>query len=277
MGWPRAGPARTRSSRSALLKFPSEVTALVDQLVRGIHTELGDNLVGIYPRGSLAYGDFIENYSDIDLLVVTRLAVAEDEFRRLLDFHKRIAKLPNPYAEEIEITYIDQESVREFQPGKRFPTLERGKNKALGWVEHHHNWLLERSTIWEYAEAYYGPNPRTLINPISSEDIIQAVCHRLQDWAAWAQNDDDPDWLLANSYKVYFVETMCRAFYTLKTGKLASKPKSVEWSFENLPPGWREFVASTRDWKTDPGVDLSINQPIRRFVLWVASLDPCRA
>ena len=93
----------------------------------------------------------------------------------------------------------------------------------------------------------------------------------MKDWAKWAHDDNDPDWQLPNYRKVYFVETMCRAICTLKTGKLASKAESVSWAIDHLPNEWRQFVEQSRGWKGDESVNLSVNQPLRSFVLWVAS------
>jgi len=257
------------------LEFPDEVNKLVEQLVKGIQQELGHNLVGIYPLGSLAHGDFNPGTSDIDILVVTKLAIDDEEFQRMSEFHERIASLPNPYSKEIDITYICEEDVKEYRPNQQYPTLYWGESEKLEWSEHRRNWVLERWTMREYGKVYCGPSPRDLIKPISEDEIIQSVCDRLGDWAEWARNDNDPDWQLPNNQKVYFVETMCRAFYTLETGRLASKHESVSWSLTHLPDEWRQFVEKSLSWLGDESVDLSVNQPLRSFVLWVASSRRC--
>ena len=55
--------------------LPPEVTPLLDELVSGITDALGDNLVGVYLRGSLALGGFDPATSDVDVLVVTEHVV----------------------------------------------------------------------------------------------------------------------------------------------------------------------------------------------------------
>jgi hypothetical protein len=262
---------------NVLLYHPNEVTRILEQLVQGIQQALPHNLAGIYPRGSLAYGDFNPATSDLDLLVITWRTVNDPEFTQLSEFHKELAQSPNPYATQIEIAYIDAEAARQFRPKQRYPTLERGESEILKWAEHGQNWILERWTIRAYGKALLGPKPDTLINPISPAEIIRAVCTRLKDWAEWAQDENDPDWQLPKSHKAYVVETMCRACHTLQTGTLASKPQSVQWALDNLPPEWGQLAAQSQTWREDNHVDLSINPTIRRFVLWVAASKECAA
>lgn len=252
-----------------------EVTAILEQLLQGVQQELAHNLIGVYLRGSLAYGDFSPDTSDLDILVVTERAINDAEFGRLLAFHQQLANLPNPYAKRMEVAYIDKEAVKEFRPRQRYPTLEQGEGENLKWSEHGQNWILERWALHEYGKALYGPPPRTLIRPISPAEIIQAVCARLKDWAEWAQDENDPDWQLPKSHKAYVIETMCRALYTLENGELASKPHAVIWALQNLSQPWRELVEQSQKWRTDNRLDLSVNPDVRRFVLWVASSNKC--
>jgi len=105
--------------------------------------------------------------------------------------------------------------------------------------------------VRECGVTLLGPNPKTLIDPISSRELLQAVRSRLSDWADWAQQPDDPDWLLPRSHKAYVVETMCRALYTLEHGELSSKSQAVEWAVEALPEPWRSTVERSQKWRTD--------------------------
>ncbi|HJW82735.1 MAG TPA: hypothetical protein VJ754_00380, partial [Anaerolineae bacterium] len=59
--------------------------AQVDDLLAGLHTILGENLVGVYLHGSLALGCFNPAQSGVDLLVVRRQTrpVGMADFRNL--------------------------------------------------------------------------------------------------------------------------------------------------------------------------------------------------
>jgi hypothetical protein len=241
---------------------------MLEALLAGLHQELGEQLVGVYLRGSLALGDFIPATSDVDVLAVTERPVDGAEFAALHALHARLAAAPNPYANRMEMAYIDRAALVRFEPGRRHPTL--GQGETLAWTEHRDNWILERWTVREHGVIVLGPDPRTLIDPVSSGELRAAVRARLRDWAEWAGRPDDPDWLLPRAHKAYVVETMCRALSTLACGELWTKPRAVAWALAALPDPWRATVARSRAWRTAGTADPTIVPEVRRFVQWAA-------
>jgi hypothetical protein len=248
------------------------VNEAVQQLLAFLQSELRArlpaNLAGLYLRGSLVSGDFRPESSDIDLLAVTYRPINEAEFARLLDLHNAIDASDHPFARRIEIAYIDAPSLRRYQSGRSFPTL--GQGETLEWKQHYANWILERWMVREQGIALFGPLPAALIEPVAYAELRAAVQVRLQDWADWAANLNDPEWRLPNRHKFYVVETMCRALYTLATGDITSKPRSVAWARDHLPQPWRTLVDESLAWQLDDRVDERLILPVRAFVLWAA-------
>jgi len=251
------------------MSLPQEVTKLLEALLPGIRYALGDNLVGVYMRGSLAIGDFIPDTSDVDLLAVTERRVHDAEFATLAALHATVAATPLRYANRLEIAYVDRAALRRFESGLHHATL--GQGEALAWTEHHANWILERWTVRECGVTLLGPDPRILIDPIAVDELRAAVRSRLRDWADWAGQPDDPDWLLPRSHKAYVVETMCRALATLACGRLLSKPRAVAWALATLPEPWHSTVEQSQAWRTDNTADPAIVAEVMRFVRWAAS------
>jgi hypothetical protein len=58
--------AKYRKSSMNITAYP-EINALPGEWVQGIVRLLDDRVIGIYLSGSLAYGDFVPDRSDIDL------------------------------------------------------------------------------------------------------------------------------------------------------------------------------------------------------------------
>ncbi|MBC7931118.1 MAG: DUF4111 domain-containing protein [Rubrivivax sp.] len=252
------------------MNLPNDVTEILSALLAGARQTLKSNLAGVYLRGSLAHGGFRAETSDVDVLAVTETAVGDAEFGALASMHAQLASLPNPYGNRIEIAYIDRAALRRFRPGLRHPT--RGQGAALERSEHHANWILERWTVREHGVTLHGPNPQTLIDPISSGEIREAVRARLGDWADWAQKPDDPEWLAPRrGAAAYVVETMCRALHTLSCGQLTNKAEAVAWALDSLPEPWRSTVELSQAWRTDGTNDPAIVPQVMRFVLWVTA------
>lgn len=252
------------------MNFSEEVKEILDILLSGVQSSLKNNLVGVYLRGSLAVGDFISETSDIDILAVTEKPVDGAEFAALASLHAQLAALPNAYANRIEIAYIDRAALKRFRAGLRHPTL--GQGEFLTKCEHHSNWVLERWTVREYGVTLFGPNPQSLIDPISSNNLRQAVRARLNDWVEWARTLDDPEWLAPRrAAAAYVVETMCRILYSISCGEMSNKQRAVAWAAETLPEPWGATVERSQQWCTDNTHDSAIVPEIMQFIDWVAS------
>jgi len=57
------------------MTLPPPVTEILNTLLASLQDSLGENLVGLYLRGSLALGDFIPETSDLDILAITETLV----------------------------------------------------------------------------------------------------------------------------------------------------------------------------------------------------------
>jgi len=262
---------RTRQRGAPPMRCPPEVSALLDKLLAGVTRALGDNLLGFYLRGSLALGDFDPATSDADIMVVTHQPVSESEFAALAALHARIPAGHKPNEHHYEISYIDRASLKRFAPGeRRHPTT--GTDWPFDWAEHRDNWVLERWTVREQGVALFGPDPKTLIDPISSEELRTAVRAELEARVrAWAGGQAAPDWLLPRYYQAFEVETVCRALHTLARGELPTKPRPVAWALETLPEPWRSLVERSQAWRADDTLDPSTVADVMRFVRWSAS------
>jgi predicted nucleotidyltransferase len=253
--------------RTATSPSTPEVSGILAALIPGVETALADNLTGVYLRGSLATGDFIDT-SDIDFLVATERPVSDAEAEALIELHARLAALPNKYADRLEGAYIDRASLRRFEPGRRFLTIEC--ETPLRWKVHETSWLIERYVLREKGITLLGPEPKTLIDQISPEELRDAVRLRIREWATWAANPHDPEWLPPRSHQAYVVETMCRALYTLAFGELGSKHKAVEWAASALLEPWRDLVERSFAGRSDPTPAEATIPEVVAFVQWAA-------
>ncbi len=241
---------------------------MLDTLLPSLQQTLRNNLVGLYLRGSLALGHFIPATSDIDVLAVTEQPINAAEFAALAALHVELAMLPHPFAQRLEIAYLDRINLKHFQPGQHHATL--GQGETLAWTKHGANWIIERWTVREHGIVLLGPDPQSLIDPITQDNLRSAVRARLDDWADWARQPDDPDWCLPRSHEAYVVETMCRALYTNSRGAVSSKPHAVAWALEALAEPWRSLVQRSQTWRTDTTHDPTVVPEVRQFVEWVA-------
>ncbi len=258
--------------------LPTAVSALLETLLAGLRQALCDNVVGCYLRGSLALGDFDPETSDVDILVATERPVSEAEFEALAALHARVPARDNEFGRPYEVSYVDRASLRRFAPReRRHPTV--GSDWAFGWAEHRDNFVLERWVVRERGVAMFGPDPKTLIEPISADELRAAarseLVARLSDWAK-AGAREPPNWLATRYYQAFEVETVCRALQTVATGELSTKRQAVTWARATLPPEWQGLIKWSQRYRADKSPDASRFAEIVRFVHWAAAQAEAR-
>ena len=140
------------------------------------------------------------------------------------------------------MSYIDRVAIKRFRPGERFHPRS-GDDAPFEWYEHRQNWVLERWAVREHGVILVGPDPRTLIDPITPEEIREAVASELRIRVDdWATGGPTPGWLLHRGAQVFEVETVCRALHTLSTGELRTKPRAVTMGEADPACGWQPLL-----------------------------------
>jgi hypothetical protein len=231
-----------------------EVQQLLDDLTRNLTIALGDQLIGLYLFGSLTGPDF-DMQSDVDVLAVTKNELTEENFSNLSAMHNRLAALPIWCANQLEISYIPLDAVRMHNPANSVhPHLDRGLGKHLEMVQHHEDWIVQRYVLRQRGITLMGPDPKSLIEPVSIKDLQQASASLLNIWLAGFVEDASP--VQTVGYQSYLVLTVCRVLYTLVEGDVVSKRAAVEWAKNALDHCWTPLVERAWRNRRDP------NQPV---------------
>lgn len=216
------------------------VNEILNTLVSHIREILHDQLVGMYLFGSLANGGFDE-HSDIDILIVTNGEIPEDRFLALKEMHADVNKLDSPWAIQIEASYISRDALRRYDPNNNVhPHMDRGNNEVLHMMQHATDWIIQRHLIRENGILISGPDPKALIDPPSPDDLRWAVARVLPLWVD--PMFDDPSRINSRGYQSFIVLSLCRMLYTLRTGKILTKPAAAQWGMENLDSKWKPLI-----------------------------------
>ncbi len=251
-----------------LAPYP-EVDALLQELLQSVRTILGTHFVGAYLFGSLTSGDF-DQHSDIDVLFVTDDELPGDLFSVLQAMHARIAAGDSWWATQLEVSYIPRQAIRRQDPAcAMHPHIDRGKGESLRLMRHDSDWVIQRYMLRERGITLAGPDPKTLIDPVSPNDLRQAMLDIM--W--WpAQMLEEPARIKKRGYQSYIVLTMCRVLYTLQFGTVASKPVASRWAQETLDQHWRPLIERAEGGRRHPQAeapseDLSGTMDFIRYTL----------
>ena len=230
-----------------------------------IRDALADNFVGAYLTGSLALGCFDAKTSDVDVLVVTERPVSDEAFAALKAVHQRTPPEADQSRPEYEVYYIDRATIRRFEPGQRHVKVEPGY--GLFRTEHRTSWVIERSTVREHGVTLAGPDPKTLIDPITVDEMRDAargeLRKRLANWeeGVWPLSD-----LGHRGSQGFEIETACRALCTVETGAITSKPDALAWARKALPEKWHSLLDFAERYRKDRTQDISRVDEVLSFV-----------
>lgn len=229
-----------------------DVNEVLRGFLEGARRVLGEGFVGMYLYGSLAAGDFGPARSDIDFVVVTEKEVTDEQLAGLEEMHGRFVASDPPWAMEIDGSCIPRAAMRRYErESAKHPHIERGVGK-LRVEEFWPDWVIQRHVLREHGVALAGPPARTLIDPVTPEEMRAAV--RSQAVHRWAPIGEVRDPAAAPALQqrggqVYAVLTMCRMLHTLETGEVVSKQASGRWALAALDARWRPLIERALAWK----------------------------
>ncbi len=222
----------------------AEVNQILEELLSGVQSALGERLVGLYLYGSLVWGDFDLTISDIDLMAAVRKGIGPEEFAALDRMHAEVKRRHPAWDDRIEIAYVSLEGLRAFKeksnqiaivsPGEPFHFKEAGVD-----------WLLNWYFVREQGRALYGPDPQTIIAPVSKAEFIAGVRRQALEWGDWVEHTRG-----SRAYQGYAILTLCRALYALRNDEQASKKKAAEWAVRALPEQ-ADLIRRAWQWRAD--------------------------
>ncbi len=224
----------------------ADVNTLLLTLLTRMQIILNNRLVGFYLHGSLSLGDFDPEASDVDFLVVTTEELREEILDSVHTMHQEIAASGLPYATRLEGSYISRAAVRRYDSHNALhPAIS--VNRQLQVKHHSRSWIIDRHLVREHGIILWGPLPKTLIEPISPQELRKTVYALLHDY--WEkQNTASEEWS-PRHWQAYAILSMCRALYTLQYGTVIPKPQAAVWALQTLEPAWKPLIERALIWR----------------------------
>jgi predicted nucleotidyltransferase len=223
-----------------------ELNDVLVELVRGARENLGENFVGAYLQGSFAVGD-ADEHSDVDFLVVVERELSGDEQRKLQSLQERLFTLPSQWAQHLEGSYVPRENLRRLDPERR-PWFYFDNGAIKPALDNHDNTAVVRWSLRERGVTLAGPHPKTLVDPVSADDLRADALWALNEWEAWVPTLErwsarlQPEAVLAH----------CRILHTVDAGRVGTKPEAAEWALDNVDEPWRPLIRQALADRPDP-------------------------
>ena len=236
------------------------INTVLTEWVKGVKRLLDGKLVGLYLTGSLAYGDFVPERSDIDLQAVVRSPLAEDELRSVEQLHREIEKRCPLWAGRIECSYVPLELMRELAP----PATPRpwwGFGTFYAEAPAGNEWIINHYLLSKYGIALEGPDFNELVPPIDIHLVRQASARDL--FQEWVPKIDDSAWLSNSHYQSYLILNLCRILHTVIHGEPGSKKVAGLWAKATYPQ-WTNLIEEAERWRC--GVEMKRQGDVVAFL-----------
>lgn len=254
---------------------------LLMRIKEGFQSILGNNLTGIYVHGSLAFGCFQPDSSDIDFIAVVRTPLEHDQKRKLIGLLVELEAFAPPKG--LEMSIVLEGCCRHFVHPCPFELHYSKAHKA--WAER---------DIDDYCRSMRGTDPDlaahfTVIRTVGYSlcgSLVQEVFGEVsaQDYLSSIRYDVENAAYDIRTAPVYIILNLCRVAAYVQHSAVLSKKTGGEWGVKHLPHTFRKLISSalhayTGDHMYQPNdeEEQAFVTYMNRFIFQKIRLNACNA
>lgn len=217
---------------------------LLIEITAGYRAILGGNLIGMYLHGSMAFGCFRQEVSDIDFIAavseppteaqrisIIRLLLSLDAYAPAKGFEMSVVLgdfcrnfvYPTPYELHFSNTYRDEAAADPAAYCRRM----RGTDRDLA---------AHFTVIRTVGKSLCGEPIETLFGEVPCEAYIDSLLYDVGNAA---------EEIAENT--VYMTLNLCRVLAYLREGAVLSKKQGGEWGLASLPEAWHPVILAAME------------------------------
>ena len=201
---------------------------------------LGDNLVGIYVHGSIAFDCFNWDSSDIDLIIVVCESIPQQTKLQLLKVLVDLGEKAPPKGFEMSI--VLEKHCKTFV----YPTPYELHFSSV-WTEEYMKKQLslcndERTdedlaahftVIKSVGVVIYGAQIENIFGVVPHEAYLDSICKDIVNAKEHVIG-----------FPVYIILNLCRVYAYINDGLVVSKEQGGKWGLENLPQKYHNLISA---------------------------------
>ncbi len=200
----------------------SERYLAVQAMIRAVTEVLAENKPTVYLYGSCVLDDFRLGWSDIDILVLTREQITEEQALRLVTLRQEMlaGEPENLYYRSFEGGML---TLSAFQDGTRDRVVYWGTT-GQRVTERYVFDSFSRTLLLEKGRILYGEDVRAQMKRPSPEELKSDAAKQYDAIRRYARQTD------RSLYSFGWLLDIARCLYTLRTGKISSKTAAGRWA-----------------------------------------------
>ena len=217
-----------------------EYSSLLSVIAEQYKKILRENLTGIYVHGSIAFGCFNRDRSDIDFIVVINEPISKQIKLQLLQALLTLSdKAPNGFEMSVVLKKYCENFIYPTPYELHYSNgyLERHSKNPLVLCKDNPQYdpdlAAHFTVIKSVGVVLYGEPISAVFGNIPEEDYLDSI---RKDVENAKENVLD--------YPVYTVLNLCRVYAYMKDGLVLSKAKGGEWGLANLPEKYHSLISA---------------------------------
>lgn len=242
----------------SLTPYP-DINVLLAAWTNAVQASLAGNVVGLYLTGSLTYGDFVRERSDLDLWAVVKRPLLSRDMESIRQMHEQIESRYPVWAKRIECSYVPLEFMPAILPPKS-PRPWWGFGVLYPNALYGNEWIMNQYFLLHFGVAMAGPEYKTLVDHVDIKEMQKACARDLVE--EWVPKMDDTEWLANSHYQSYLVLNLCRILYTVCHESAGSKKAAARWA-KCAFPQWQELIEEAERWRY--GIEMSQQEAAKAF------------
>lgn len=220
-------------------RIPAELQPMLQAYAGQLQTEFGELISGIYLYGSIAWGAYVPETSDVDFLVITSKRLDDSQLSRLQQLHLNLMKR-YPEAKKLDGMYIQQTDLgkKNEQLGP-YPYCQNGSlAKKRGY------WDLNDVTWWTLRQkgiTICGVEAQQLPLATDWRDVLATMRYNVETY--WASKAKKQYLFLFDEWVEFAVTTLSRILYTVEHQSIIGKDQAVREMLDRLPEEWHPLLS----------------------------------
>jgi streptomycin 3"-adenylyltransferase len=210
------------------------VRKVLREILSAVQSVIQDNLIGLYLHGSLAMDCYNPRSSDIDIIIVARERLSQEQRKRIIEYLKGVCSK----RERIELSIVCEDAIR----NPRYPMTVDLHFEYWGNIfenEPDKEILSNLYTTKKRGFCLWGAQTSEVFSEISAEHHLRSVIEDIRHTRKYIH--DKPEHI-GYDVTVYWILGSCRILAFIREGKVLSKLEGGRWGIANLPKKYHEPI-----------------------------------
>lgn len=242
----------------------SDIHKILANFTEGIKNICNQNLISICLSGSITYGDFNYNRSDIDIVVILNKKPTVEELKSIKNLHKTIETNHPIWGERLECSYIAVDLLVNISPPEA-PRPYYNSGAFYDEATYGNEWIINNYLLYRYGVSILGPSLQELVNPIDIVEVQKACIKDLLQ--EWKPKITDPECLSDSYYQSYIILNLCRILYSVMQHPTGSKTIAALWVKQEFGQPWQVLIEAAEKWEY--GKEINFQKEVILFIKFV--------